>query len=142
MVRLQREPIRVEQVADSFAAAGDGAVAFFVGTVRDNNGGRKVLRLEYHAYPEMAEAEMARIEKEALARFGVTSVVLIHRVGMLQIGEASVLVAAASPHRAQAFDACRFAIEMLKASVPIWKKEGYEGGEAWIGDGAENGSHG
>ena len=134
MVRLQREPIRVDEALDSIAGRGDGAVAFFLGTVRNHNEGRTVLRLDYHAYPEMAEAEMARIESETKAKFGVTSVVLIHRTGVLEVGEASVLVAAASPHRAEAFDACRFAMETLKRTVPIWKREFFEGGADWIGD--------
>lgn len=132
MVRLQPEPIRVEDLVAEVRRDADGAVAVFVGTVRDHNAGRRVLFLEYEAYAGMAEAEMARIEREAIARFGVSRVAIVHRTGRLAIGEASVAIAVASAHRAPALDACRFAIDTLKATVPIWKKEHFEGGEVWI----------
>ena len=132
MVRLQREPIRPEELIAAVRSDGDGAVATFVGVVRDHNRGRRVLRLEYHAYDSMAASEMQRIEDEVRERFDVSDVVLVHRLGTLAIGEASVAIAVAAPHRAAAFAGCRHAIERLKESVPIWKKEVFEGGEAWI----------
>ena len=132
MVRLQTGPIRSEELIDGVRGDGDGAVALFLGTVRNHNAGRRVLRLEYQAYPEMAESEMRKLEAEALERFGVRAVALVHRTGTLEIGEASVGVAVASAHRAEALNACRFLIDALKRTVPIWKKELFEGGEAWI----------
>ena len=132
MVRLQEGPIRVEDLVAEARADGDGALAIFLGTVRNTNVGRRVLHLEYQAYPALAEAEMARIEREALERFGVSRVAIVHRTGRLEIGETSVAIVVASAHRAPALLACRFAIEELKKKVPIWKKEFFEGGEAWI----------
>jgi molybdopterin synthase catalytic subunit len=122
-------------VAVLAAAARDdgiGAISLFLGTVRDVNAGRRVRFLEYEAYAGMAEREMERIAAEAIARFGVTRVTIVHRVGRLEIGETSVAIAVAAPHRAAAMDACRFVIDTLKASVPIWKREHFEGGEVWI----------
>ncbi|MCM2257999.1 MAG: molybdenum cofactor biosynthesis protein MoaE [Vicinamibacteria bacterium] len=130
MVRLTREPI--DLAALSATAAHDGALALFVGVVRDENAGRSVLRLEYEAYEEMALEELARVEAETRAGWPVTDVRLVHRLGPLAIGEASVAVAVSSPHRAEAFAACRFAIDTLKARVPIWKKEFYADGAVWL----------
>jgi molybdopterin synthase catalytic subunit len=130
MVRLQHEPI--DLAALQGVSAADGALCLFAGVVRDENGGRKVLRLEYEAYEEMALPLMAEIEAEARGRWPVTDVRLVHRLGPLAIGEASVAVAVASPHRAEAFAACRFAIDALKARVPIWKKEFYADGSVWL----------
>ena len=110
----------------------DGALCLFVGVVRHGNGGRRVLGLEYEAYEEMALSLMGEIEAETRAGWPVTDVVLVHRLGRLEIGEPSVAVAVASPHRAEAFAACRHAIDTLKARVPIWKKEFYADGEAWL----------
>jgi molybdopterin synthase catalytic subunit len=132
MVRVQAEPIRVEELLEHVRSDGDGGLALFLGVVRDENAGRKVLFLEYEAYAPMAEAELAKIEKECVERFGVSKVAIVHRTGRLEIGEASVAVAIASPHRAQALDACRHAIDTLKKTVPIWKKEHFEGGAVWI----------
>lgn len=132
MIRLLAEPIRVEELARQVRGDGDGAVALFLGTVRDANRGRRVLRLEYQAYPEMAEREMARLRQQALERFEVSEVAVVHRTGTLEIGEVSVAVAVASPHRAAAFEACRWVVDTLKRTVPIWKKEHFEGGAVWI----------
>jgi molybdopterin synthase catalytic subunit len=129
-VRLVREPIDVVSLVGS--NAGDGAVALFLGVVRNENRGRAVLRLEYEAYEEMALPLMEEIAAEASRRFPITDVRLVHRLGRLEIGEASVAVAVASPHRAEAFAACRFAIDTLKAKVPIWKKELYADGSEWL----------
>ena len=132
MVRLQPEPIRAEDLVASVAADEVGAVAIFLGTVRSHSGGRRVLYLDYEAYKGMAETEMARIEREALERFGVSRIAVVHRSGRLAIGQVSVGVAVASAHRAHALDACRFVIDELKRTVPIWKKEHFEGGAVWV----------
>ena len=132
MVRLQENPIDPGEFLALVRTDRDGAVALFLGTVRDHHEGRKVLRLEYHAYREMAVLEMKRVVHEARARWPVTDVALVHRYGNLAIGEVSVAVAVSSPHRAEAFDACRFVIDTVKHRVPIWKKEFFEEGEAWV----------
>jgi molybdopterin synthase catalytic subunit len=132
MVRLQLEPIDAAGLVAAVRGDGDGAVSLFLGTVRNVNGGRRVLFLEYEAYAGMAEREMERIAAEAAARFGATRIDIVHRTGRLEIGEASVAIAASAPHRAAAMDACRFAIDALKTSVPIWKREHFDGGAIWI----------
>lgn len=116
-------------------AAGDdaaGAIAIFAGVVRNENLGRRVEYLEYDAYPPMAERKMAEIAEECRAKWPVTGIAMAHRTGRLAIGEASVIIAVSSPHRADAIHACHYAIDRLKTTVPIWKKEVFEGGEEWI----------
>jgi len=130
LVRLVHEPI--DLAALTAAAPADGALCLFVGVVRNENQGRSVLRLEYEAYEEMALPLMEDIAQETARRYPVSAVRLVHRLGPLEIGEASVAVAVASPHRGEAFAACRFAIDTLKAKVPIWKKEHYADGTAWL----------
>ena len=135
MVRLQLEPIDVAALVSATRGDGDGAIGLFVGTVRNINAGRVVRFLEYEAYAGMAEREMQRIADRGTETFGVTRIDMIHRVGRLEIGEASVAIAVAAPHRAAALDACRFAIDALKASVPIWKRECFADGTAvWTGE--------
>ena len=109
-----------------------GAVALFLGVVRDHSHGRRVLYLEYDAYAEMAERKLREVAEEALARWPVTDVAIAHRTGRLEIGETSLLVAVSSPHRQEAFAACHHIVDRIKEVVPIWKKEVWEGGEAWI----------
>jgi len=131
--RVTDEPI---DTSDLLAAVGDdgaGGTVLFVGTTRDENDGHRVERLEYEAYREMAAAEMAAIGAEIARRWPVKAVAMVHRVGVVAIGEASVAVAVSAPHRAEAFEACRYGIDTLKARVPIWKKEHYAGGAVWIG---------
>ena len=106
----------------------------FIGAVRDHARGRSIRYLEYEAYPEMAVQEMERIADEASRRWPDTRVAIAHRVGHLEIGDLAVVVVAASPHRAEAFEACRFAIDTLKETVPIWKKEVATDGEYWVDD--------
>ena len=130
-VEIVDHPIDPAATLRALAGPSDGAVALFLGIVRDHHEGRRVVRLEYQAYPEMALQVMRRIAAEARSRFGASSVALIHRVGTLNVGEVSVAVAVASPHRGEAFAACRHAMERLKHEVPIWKKEHGEGGESW-----------
>jgi molybdopterin synthase catalytic subunit len=119
-------------MVDLVRADADGAVDIFVGVVRDNSNGRRVLFLEYEAYPEMAEQVFRQIAREIADRWGTERVAIHHRVGQLKIGEASVVIAVAAPHRAQAFEACRYAIERIKEIAPIWKKEHFEGGAVWV----------
>jgi molybdopterin synthase catalytic subunit len=128
--RLVREPID----AAALCAPGpeDGAACLFLGVVRNENGGRPVLHLEYEAYDEMALAMMQEIAAEAALKWPVSDVRIVHRLGRLEIGEASVAVAVSSPHRSESFAACRWAIDTLKATVPIWKKEFYADGAVWL----------
>lgn len=134
--RLSDEPLSIERAASEVASDDAGAIATFVGTTRARSRGRDVIRLEYEAYEGMAEAEMERIAKELVERHDVLAVAIHHRVGPVEIGETSVVIAVAAPHRAAAFDACREAIDTLKQTVPLWKKELYVGGEEWIGQGS------
>ena len=134
--RLSAEPLSIERVASEVASDEAGAIATFVGTTRAHSRGREVIRLEYEAYEGMAEAEMERIAHELERRHDVLDVAIHHRVGPVEIGETSVVIAVAAPHRAAAFDACREAIDTLKRTVPLWKKELYVGGEEWIGQGS------
>ncbi|MEP7198925.1 MAG: molybdenum cofactor biosynthesis protein MoaE [Chloroflexota bacterium] len=120
-------------VADAVADPAAGAICTFSGVVRDNSHGKRVLYLEYEAYSEMAVAQMQRVAAELQARWTITRVAMVHRTGRLQIGETSVCIAVSSPHRAEAFGACRYAIDRLKQTVPVWKKEVWEGGEYWVG---------
>jgi len=136
VVRLQTDPIRVEELIRDVRSDGDGAIAVFVGTVRDSDQGRRVLRMEYHAYDEMARVEMERLEAAVRSRHDVRSIAAVHRLGSLEVGEASVAIVVAAPHRAAAFDACRDFIDSLKRTVPVWKKEFLEDGEVWVDPGA------
>jgi molybdopterin synthase catalytic subunit len=119
-------------VAASVARGGDGAVATFVGLVRDHNAGRRVLWLDYEAFEPLALKAFERIAAEGAARWPDVRLAIHHRTGRVAIGEASVAIAAASPHRAEAFAACRYAIERVKQIAPIWKHEHFDGGEIWI----------
>jgi molybdopterin converting factor subunit 1 len=110
-----------------------GATVTFAGSTRRDNAGRNVLRLEYEAYEPMALREMRKLADEAGRRYGIVRIAIQHRIGVVAIGEVSVAIAVSAAHRAEAFDACRFAIDRLKEIVPIWKKEHFEGGEIWVG---------
>ena len=127
------QPIDERAVADSVADTGAGAICTFSGVVRDNSKGKRVLYLEYEAYPEMAIKQMQMIAGEIRQQWGITHVSMGHRTGRLQIGEASVCIALSAAHRGEAFEACRYAIDRLKQIVPVWKKEVWEGGEYWVG---------
>ncbi len=129
--RLQREPIDSAALLAEIKAAEDGAVCMFDGVVRNHTRNRPTLFLEYDSYPAMALAEMERLAAEALGCFRIRDLRIVHRVGRLQIGESSVLIVVASAHRAPAFDACRWIIDSLKRSVPIWKEEFFEDGATW-----------
>ncbi|MBK5254417.1 MAG: molybdenum cofactor biosynthesis protein MoaE [Vicinamibacteria bacterium] len=125
-----REAIDVSLL--SRAEPEDGARCVFTGVVRNHNDGKAVLYLEYEGYEEMVTAVFEEIAEEAKRRFGVTRVLIVHRLGRMEIGETSVAVAVSSPHRQEAFEACRFAIDSLKRQAPIWKKEFYEDGSSWL----------
>lgn len=109
-----------------------GGINVFIGTVRSNTGKKKVVRLEFETYESMALAEMKRIADETIAKYAVKKILIRHRTGTLYIGDIPVVIVAAAPHRATAFDACRYAIDELKKTVPIWKKEIFEDGEVWV----------
>lgn len=126
-------------VAAVIAEADDdeaGAVASFVGTVRRHSRGRTVLHLEYEAFEEMAEPMLRALAEQLTAKHGLSRVAIHHRVGRVEIGEPSVVIAVSAPHRAAALDACKEAIDTLKETIPLWKKEFYEGGEEWLGRGS------
>ena len=126
------QPLDVTAIAAAVAAPGCGAIATFVGVVRDHNAGRRVLWLEYEAYPGLARRTFEQIGHEASLRWPSVRLAIHHRTGRIAIGEASVAIAAASPHRADAFSACRYAIERVKQIAPVWKHEHFVGGEIWI----------
>jgi MoaE-MoaD fusion protein len=134
--RLSDAPLSLEAVVDEVRSDEAGAVATFVGTTRVHSRGRTVTHLEYEAYPGMAEDVMAQIADELQRRYELCDVAIHHRVGRVGIGEPSVVIAVSAPHRQDALAACRDAIDSLKETVPLWKKEVYEGGEEWVGRGS------
>jgi molybdopterin synthase catalytic subunit len=131
---LDAAPLDVGAVVRRVSGPGAGGIVTFVGAVRDRARGREIRHLEYEAYPEMAEREMERIADEAEARFPGARVAVAHRTGHLEVGDLAVVVVAAAAHRAEAFAACRYAIDTLKQRVPIWKKEIATDGEYWVDD--------
>jgi molybdopterin synthase catalytic subunit len=130
--RLTADPLDANAVVAVVSSADCGAVTTFVGLVRDDNGGRRVLWLEYEAYEPLALKAFARIDEEAGEKWPSIALAIHHRIGRLEIGQASIVIAAASPHRPEAFAACRYAIERIKQIAPIWKHEHFEGGAVWI----------
>lgn len=134
--RLSAEPLSLDEAVAEVASDDAGAIATFVGTTRARSRGRDVIRLEYEAYEGMAEQTMERLAATLKERYELVDVAIHHRVGTVAIGEQSVVIAISAPHRADALAACRDAIDELKVSVPLWKKEIYEGGEEWIGQGS------
>lgn len=134
--RLSEAPLSLEDVVEEVRSDEVGAIATFVGTTRRRSRGREVLYLEYEAYEGMAETVMAELAGRLKERHDLCRVAIHHRVGRVDIGETSVVIAVSAPHRAAALAACREAIDELKITVPLWKKEMYEGGEEWIGRGS------
>ncbi|GHO45332.1 molybdenum cofactor biosynthesis protein MoaE [Ktedonospora formicarum] len=132
IVQLTHEPLRRDVLVEAVSHPSVGGIVVFEGVVRDNARGKEVRYLEYEAYEEMAYQQIQAICKEAQQRWGVERIAVAHRFGRLEIGEASVIIVVASPHRAEAFDACRYIIDTLKATVPIWKKEVATNGEEWV----------
>ena len=132
LIQITREPLDRNALVAAVTHPGAGGIVVFEGIVRDNARGKQVRYLEYDAYPEMAIKQMRLIVAEAEQRWGTRYIAVAHRVGRLEIGEASVIVVVATPHRAEAFEACRYIIDTLKATVPIWKKEVATDGEEWV----------
>jgi molybdopterin synthase catalytic subunit len=131
LTQLGRDPIDAEALARHVRTDSDGAIVTFDGCVRDNSHGRRTLYLDYESYESMALTKLNDIAADIHAKFAVDRVAIAHRLGRLQIGETSVFIAVSAPHRAAAFDACRFAIDTLKRTVPIWKKEYFADGAVW-----------
>ena len=130
-IEITDAPIATESIVAEMKSGADGAVCVFDGVVRDNTRGRRTLHLDYEAYREMALAQMRELAAKAVAQFGVREVAVVHRLGRLLVGETSVLIVVASAHRGAAFDACRWMIDTLKKTVPIWKKEQFVDGAVW-----------
>ena len=132
MIEITDGPLDPEAVTARVKKGGNGAVVTFLGTTRDSNEGRKVLYLEYEAYRPMADRKLEEVADEMRRRWAIQDVAIAHRLGRLEIGEISLVVAVASPHREEAFTACAYSVDRIKQIVPIWKKEFYEGGEVWV----------
>ena len=132
MFKVTTDVLSIDEAYAAVRKDGCGAVALFVGTVRDHHDGKKVTKISYSAFKEMAEKEFAKIAADAAARWPLGAVYIAHRTGKLEIGDASVIIAVSSGHRAESFEACRYAIETLKKSAPIWKEEFYDQGKAWV----------
>lgn len=133
MFRVTTEPLDVQQVHNLVKRPTDGAVVTFDGIVRNNFDGREVRYLEYEAYAAMAEKKMAEIAAQVQDKFAVGDVAMVHRIGRLEIGESSILIAVAAPHRQPAFEACAYAMDRVKQEVPVWKKEFFTDGEShWV----------
>ena len=133
MIEITGAPIDHAALTERVRSHNAGAVCTFLGTVREMTGEKQTVALEYEAYPDMALTEMQKIGETARERWRVTRVAIVHRIGVVRLGEASVVIAVSAAHRRAAFEACHFAIDRLKEVVPIWKKEHFEGGEIWIG---------
>jgi molybdopterin synthase catalytic subunit len=133
LYRVTEQAIDTDAILAAVGDPGAGGTTLFVGTTRNENEGRVVKRLEYEAYEAMAVEEMRRIGEEITRRWGMVAVAMVHRVGVVPVGQVSVAVAVSAAHREEAFAACRYGIDTLKATVPIWKKEYYQGGEHWVG---------
>ena len=132
MIRLSQDKIQVEDVIQSVTSDGAGAIDVFIGTVRNQTKNKKVIRLEFEAYESMAIKELEMIRDRAQAKWPILKIAIVHATGVLQIGDIPVVIAVATPHRNDAFEACKFVIDELKKTVPIWKKEFYEDGEVWV----------
>lgn len=131
-IQLTEIPLSAQTCIDIASSEGAGAIDLFIGTVRDHTQKRRVVRLEYEAYTPMAIAEMRKIAEQACAQWQIQGIAIHHRIGTLQIGDAAVIIAVSTPHRAAAFEACKWMIDTLKQTVPIWKKEIFEDGEVWV----------
>ncbi|HLW03923.1 MAG TPA: MoaD family protein [Ktedonobacterales bacterium] len=132
LIKITREPLDRDVIIAAVAHPEAGGIVTFEGVVRNHARGKRIRYLEYEAYAEMAEEQFARIAEEVQQRWSPARIAIWHRVGHLEIGEASVIIVVATPHRAQAFEACKYAIDTLKTTVPIWKKEVAEDGEEWV----------
>ena len=131
-IQISAEPLNIQSCIDRIMSPDSGGIDVFIGTVREMTKGKKVVRLEFEAYENMALNEMNKIAENVLEQWPVHKILIHHRTGVLSIGEVPVVIAVAAAHRAAAFDACRYAIDTLKQTVPIWKKEVFEDGEEWV----------
>jgi molybdopterin synthase catalytic subunit len=131
---ISEKPLDVQQVVDKVTRREAGAINTFIGTVREFTQGKRTLYLEYEAYKPMAEKKLAEIGQEIKQKWPDSNTAIVHRVGRLNITDVAVIIAVSTPHRADSYDASRYAIERIKEIVPIWKKEHWENGEKWIGD--------
>ncbi len=141
MVLLTHRPLDAQAITDRVLKPTNGGVVTFLGVTRNTNEGRRVLHLEYEAYPEMALRKLEEIRQEIHQRWGIEDVAIAHRLGRLEIGETSLVVAVGAPHRREAYEACAYVVDRIKDMVPIWKKEFFEGGEVWIGQGSSGKAH-
>ena len=131
-IKISPDPLNIQSCIDWAMSPQVGGIDVFIGTVRDTTKGKKVVRLEFEAYESMALKEMEKIAAEILAKWPVHKVLIHHRTGILSVGEVPVIIVVSAAHRAAAFDACRYAIDTLKQTVPIWKKEIFEDGAEWV----------
>lgn len=131
-IHISSTALDIPACIDSVQSSSSGGIDVFIGTVRGQTKTKKVLRLEYEAYESMAIKEMHKIAERAINQFPIENILIHHRIGILSINEAAVVIAVAAPHRDAAFEACRYAIDTLKQTVPIWKKEVFEDGEVWV----------
>lgn len=132
MIEITHEPLDPEAITAGVRRDTNGAVVTFLGSTRSATGDRKVLHLEYEAYRPMADTQLGQIVDEVRERWSIQDMAMAHRLGRLEIGDISLVVAVASPHRKAAFEACHYAVDRIKQIVPIWKKEFFEGGEVWV----------
>ena len=138
MIQISDQPLDPESITARVRRDSNGAVVTFLGTTRDSTDGRRVLHLEYEAYRPMADDKLAEIADEMRDRWSIEDISIGHRVGRLEIGDISLVVAVAAPHRADAFAACQYSVDRIKQIVPIWKKEFFEDGEVWVGSEADH----
>jgi molybdopterin synthase catalytic subunit len=131
-LKISNEPLHIQSCVDWVMADASGGIDVFIGTVRNITKGKKVVRLEFEAYESMALSEMSKIAEEVKTKWPVNKILIHHRVGILKVGEVPVVIAVSATHRNAAFDACRYTIDTLKQTVPIWKKEVFEDGEEWV----------
>ena len=131
-VRISDQPLSIERAVNFVNHPGAGAVDIFIGTVRNQTQDRRVQQLDYEAYDNMALLQMEKLANETASNWPVKGIAIYHRKGVLKIGDTAVIIAVSTPHRQEAFDACKYAIDTLKERVPIWKKEKFEDGETWV----------
>lgn len=131
-IKVYPDKIDIAACINAVMTAGSGGIDVFIGSVREQTSGKSVLRLEFEAYESMAVREMRKIAEDVIARWPVNNVLIHHRIGVLHVGEVPVVIAVSAAHRSAAFEACRYAIDTLKQTVPIWKKEIFEDGEVWV----------
>jgi len=137
MIEITHDVLDAESITSQVKHDAAGAVVTFLGTTRDHTGDRRVLSLEYEAYRPMADQQLARVAEDMGQRWDLTGVAIAHRLGRLEVGETSLVVAVSAGHRKEAFEACHYGVDRIKQIVPIWKKEHFEDGEVWVGSQAE-----